>query len=74
MSTRISAVVVNFGQRELLQSCLESLRVALGRVEGTTEIVVVDNASPDGSAELVREDFPEARLVELSENTGSRAG
>ena len=70
----LSAIVVNFRQPELLGACLCSLDAALERVEGETELVVVDNASGDGSAELVRHEHPAATLVELEENRGFGGG
>jgi GT2 family glycosyltransferase len=74
MSSRVSAVVVNYEQRELLRSCLESLREALRRIGDGCEVIVVDNGSADGSGEMVREAFPEMRLIELSTNTGFAGG
>ena len=74
MSPRVSAVVVNYQQRDLLRSCLESLREALLVIGGDQEIIVVDNGSYDGSSVMVRAEFPEARLVELAENTGFAGG
>lgn len=55
--TDLSVSIVNTNSRELLLACLETLR-------GTTaEIVVLDNASEDGSADAVRERFPAARVL-----------
>jgi GT2 family glycosyltransferase len=55
--TDLSVSLVNTNSRELLLACLESLR-------GTdAEIVVLDNASEDGSADAVRARFPEVRLI-----------
>ena len=71
---RVSAVVVNYGERELLRACLESLAVALRVVDGGHEIVVVDNGSTDGSADLVLEAFPDVRLVALDHNAGFAGG
>jgi GT2 family glycosyltransferase len=68
--TVVSAVVVNLDQREHVARCLESLAAALSRVDGTTEVVVVDNGSTDGSNELIRERFPGVRLIEQGRNTG----
>jgi GT2 family glycosyltransferase len=70
----VSAVVVNYEQRELLRSCLESLREALRRVDDRYDAIVVDNGSTDGSVEMVREEFPDVRLIELSANTGFAGG
>jgi len=55
--TDLSVSIVNTNSRELLLACLESLR-------GTNaELVVLDNASEDGSAEAVRERFPDVRVI-----------
>ncbi len=62
----LSVVIVNYNTRDLLRSCLRSLRAS----EGVgLEIIVVDNASSDGSAAMVRAEFPEARLLAQSLNT-----
>jgi GT2 family glycosyltransferase len=63
----ISVVVCNYQGVEHLPHCLEALRRQDHR---PAELIVVDNASSDGSRELVRERFPEARLIELAENQG----
>ena len=62
--------------RELLRSCLQSLRVALGdRMQsGAAELIVVDNASGDGTVEMVQAEFPEVRLIANEENRGYAAG
>lgn len=57
----ISVSIVNTNNRELLLSCLESLHASMTPEIGV-EIVVLDNASEDGSAEAVRERFPGVRL------------
>jgi GT2 family glycosyltransferase len=60
--------VVSWNTRELLGRCLRSLHPEVER--GLAEVWVVDNASGDGSAELVRERFGWARLIASSENLG----
>jgi hypothetical protein len=60
-----AAVIVNHETREHLRACLETVWA-----EGPGEVVVVDNASTDGSAGMVRAGFPEARLVENGDNPG----
>jgi GT2 family glycosyltransferase len=62
--TGVAIVVVSFNAREHLERCLEAV------AGGEHEVVVVDNASSDGSPALVRERFPSVRLVELEENVG----
>lgn len=66
----LSAVVVNYRRRELLDACLLSLREALAALDTGSETIVVDNGSDDGSVELVRERHPSAHLLALSHNVG----
>lgn len=68
MAAEAAIAVVSWNTRELLGRCLSSLEPEAGA--GRAEVWVVDNASSDGSAELVRERFEWARLVESSENLG----
>jgi GT2 family glycosyltransferase len=65
----IGAVVVNYNTRELLRDCLKSVRR-----EGIPEVVVVDNASADGSSKMVRSEFPEVGLISNRHNPGYGAG
>ena len=58
---RVSVVIVNYNVREFLEQALLSLRNALADIP--SEIIVVDNASVDGSIELIRERFPDIRLI-----------
>jgi GT2 family glycosyltransferase len=74
MSVRVSAIVVNFQQRDLLRACLTSLGEALDRLEDDHEIVVVDNGSSDDSVDMVRAEFPDVRLIQLTQNTGFAGG
>jgi N-acetylglucosaminyl-diphospho-decaprenol L-rhamnosyltransferase len=60
----VSIIVVSFNSAAYLERSLETV------ANGQYEIIVVDNASTDGSARLVRERFPSARLVELERNVG----
>jgi N-acetylglucosaminyl-diphospho-decaprenol L-rhamnosyltransferase len=65
----LSYCVVNTNAREHLLACLGAIeRTHPGDVEH--EILVLDNASDDGSAEAVRESHPEARLIALRARTG----
>ena len=68
MSAPVAVAVVSWNTRELLADCLRSLEddAAAGRAE----VWVVDNASTDGSAALVRERFGWARLIASEENLG----
>ncbi len=67
----VSAVVVSHNTRDDLLRCLASLR---DHAQLPTEVIVVDNASSDGSAEAVRREFPAVRVIASAENLGfSRA-
>lgn len=63
----VSVVVVNWNVRDLLRRCLHS--IAQYPVP-SIEVIVVDNASTDGSVDMVRAEFPAVRLVVNSENRG----
>ena len=59
----VSVSIVNTSSRELLLACLASLQADDGRGIDV-EVVVLDNASDDGSAEAVQERFPSVRVIE----------
>jgi GT2 family glycosyltransferase len=67
----LSILIVNWNTRDLLATCLASILSDPFWLAGyTAEIWVVDNASGDGSAEMVRRDFPSVKLIENRENVG----
>jgi rhamnopyranosyl-N-acetylglucosaminyl-diphospho-decaprenol beta-1,3/1,4-galactofuranosyltransferase len=68
---RVVAVVVTWNRRDLLRLALGALRTQTRPVD---EIVVIDNASSDGTAEMVRSDFESVHLVTLGHNTGGAGG
>jgi GT2 family glycosyltransferase len=70
-SARVVAVVVTYNRRALL---LESLAALAGQVRRPDAVVVVDNASTDGTADAVAADHPHVRLVRLSDNIGGAGG
>jgi N-acetylglucosaminyl-diphospho-decaprenol L-rhamnosyltransferase len=70
----LSVVIVNWNTRDLLRACLGSLRTALEALGPAAEVIVVDNASADGSAAMVAADFPEVRLLANAENHNYAAG
>ncbi len=67
----VSIVVVSWNTRDLLRRCLATVSAPAGR--HTAEILVVDNGSADGSADMVRGDFPRVRLISNAENRGFAA-
>jgi N-acetylglucosaminyl-diphospho-decaprenol L-rhamnosyltransferase len=71
----LAVVIVSYNVSALLYASLESLFASLARTpELAAEVWVVDNASADGSAAMVREQFPQVRLLASTENLGYSAG
>ncbi len=70
----LAVVIVSWNVRDLLASCLRSLFADLDRWGGATEVWVVDNASADGTPEMVAQDFPAVHLIASPENLGFAAG
>ena len=64
----LSILIVNWNTRELLPQCLQSIYATAGDL--TLEVLVVDNASVDDSASMIREYFPQVRLIANRENVG----
>lgn len=69
---KLTIVIVNYNVRYFLEQCLRSVRLAAAGMDH--EVFVVDNASTDNSCQMVREAFPEVRLIANRSNVGfSRA-
>jgi GT2 family glycosyltransferase len=71
MPARVSVIVVNYNGRDFLPLLFDSLRA---QTLPPAEIVLVDNASTDGSVALVRERFPEVRVIDSGGNLGFAVG
>ncbi|HPF36376.1 MAG TPA: glycosyltransferase family 2 protein [Candidatus Krumholzibacteria bacterium] len=72
MAPDLSIVVVSWNTRDDLRACLAAVPAACGAL--SHEIVVVDNASRDGTPAMVRAEFPGAALIETGANLGFAAG
>ena len=68
----LSIVIITWNTREALDACLASLR--RHPPEAPAEIIVVDNASTDGTARLIRARYPEVRVIEAERNLGFAGG
>lgn len=65
---QLSIIIVNFNTKDILKNCLDS---AMKNSEGVDyEVIVVDNASSDGSQDLVRKEFSRVKLICNRENLG----
>jgi len=67
----ISIIIVNWNGKDLIKDCLVSVS---NQSYNDYEVIVVDNGSADGSVEFVKNNFPSAIVVPLSENKGFTGG
>jgi len=65
----VSIIIVSWNTKQILKDCLESVF----RQQADFEVIVVDNASDDGSTEMVKNDFPQVLLLTNRENRGFAA-
>ena len=64
----VSVIIVNWNTKEILRDCLGSVCEQAGDLD--YEVIVVDNASTDGSVEMIRRDFERVVLIENARNNG----
>jgi GT2 family glycosyltransferase len=67
----LSVIILNYNTRDFLRQCLQSIKKTQGI---DPEVIVVDNASTDGSVAMVKENFPEVKLMVNEKNIGFAAG
>ena len=70
----LAVVVVSWNVRDVLARCLEALLADVDSASIDARVLVVDNASHDGSVEMVRSRFPRAKVIALDENRGFAGG
>ncbi len=64
---KVTVVIPNYNGIKYIRGCMDSLRMQEGE---PFDIIVIDNASADGSLQVLQQEYIEARVVPLSENTG----
>ncbi len=69
---QISVIILNYNVRFFLEQCVLSVQKALQNIDG--EIIVVDNNSPDDSCAMMKQRFPNVKLIENKDNTGFPKG
>ena len=69
---KTAVVILNWNTRQYLQQFLPRLTQSVSGMDA--EVVVADNASTDGSLDLVREQFPQVRCISLDKNYGFTGG
>lgn len=67
----LSIIIVNWNTRVLVRKCLESVFATISDIDA--EVIVVDNASSDGSPEVIEASFTQAQLIRNAENRGFAA-
>lgn len=81
----LSIIILSFNTEDITKRCLEKLEVSKKYCEkrlnnerssstSKIEIIVLDNASSDSSVQMIKEDFPQVKLIESAENTGFSKG
>jgi GT2 family glycosyltransferase len=70
----LAIIIVNWNVRDLLRDCLAAVTVSTGLRPASVETIVVDNASADGSAAMLRDQFPWVTLIESGANLGFAKG
>src|SRR5262245_33185791 len=68
----LSLIIVSWNVRDLLRACLTSIQANMGHL--AVETIVVDSASSDGTAGMVRAEFPWVNLIAKAENVGFARG
>jgi len=69
--TKLSVIIVNYNVQHFLEQCLYSVKKATKNL--AVEVIVVDNASVDGSVEMLKEKFGDVKLIENTKNVGFSA-
>ncbi len=64
----LSIIIVNYNVKEFLQNLLHSIEKASSKISKV--LIVIDNASDDGSVEVIKEKFPSVKLIENRINVG----
>ncbi|GAB4534636.1 MAG: glycosyltransferase family 2 protein [Anaerolineae bacterium] len=70
----LAIIIVSYNTCDMLRACLRSVYAGLASFQGNAQVWVVDNASSDGSPDMVRAEFPSVHLVSMERNLGFAAG
>ena len=66
-----SVIVLGWGGEPYIEACLRALQV---QTYASREVIVVDNASPDRTSDIVERDFPDVKLIRTASNLGVAGG
>jgi N-acetylglucosaminyl-diphospho-decaprenol L-rhamnosyltransferase len=70
----LAIIIVSYNTQAMLRACLHSVYAGMARTEVKGQVWVIDNASSDGSPDMVRAEFPRSNVLVLPENVGFAAG
>ena len=74
----LSVIILSFNTKDITSRCLDKLKIAKvyceAKLKNKVEVMVIDNGSEDGSAQLIKSDYPWVKLITLKENTGFSKG
>lgn len=74
----LSVIVLSFNTKDITKRCLDKLKIAKdyceGRLKNKVSVIVLDNASEDGSPQAIKSDYRWIKLIALQENTGFSKG
>ncbi len=74
----LSVIILSFNTKDITGRCLDKLKIAKEycekRLQNNTKVIVVDNASSDGSPEMIKSDFPWVKLIASKINLGFSKG
>lgn len=65
--SQVSVIILNWNGKKFIRDCLDSVS---SQIHPGVEVIVVDNASSDGSQEVIKEEYPLVKLIENKENLG----
>jgi rhamnopyranosyl-N-acetylglucosaminyl-diphospho-decaprenol beta-1,3/1,4-galactofuranosyltransferase len=71
VSEKVCAVIVTYNRKDLLRECLNAV---LSQTRPPDHVLVVDNASTDGTPEMLEAEFPQVEVLRLPENQGGAGG
>lgn len=74
----LSIIILSYNTRDITDQCLKRLQVSMDRcqkkIKNQIEVIVLDNASSDGSVEMIKKKYSGIKLIESKENTGYSKG
>src|SRR5687768_8044492 len=78
LSADLSVIVLSFNTKDITSRCLDKLKISKEycekKLKNKVEVIVIDNASSDGSAQFIKSEYKWVKLLQQNENTGFSKG